>query len=93
MPPTLETLWNTIEDRRLNPRPGSYTASLFEAGMPRIAQKVGEEAVETVVAALSQSDDRVIAEMADLIYHSLVLLAARNLRWDDVEAELSRRFK
>ena len=45
--------------------------------MPRIAQKVGEEGVETVVAALSQGDDRVVAEMADLIYHCLVLLAAR----------------
>ena len=61
--------------------------------MPRIAQKVGEEGVETVVAALSQTDDRVIAEMADLVYHCLVLLAARGLRWDEVEAELTRRFK
>jgi phosphoribosyl-ATP pyrophosphohydrolase len=89
----LQSLWDTIEDRKRNPPPGSYTASLFEAGMPRIAQKVGEEGVETVVAALSQSDDRVIAEMADLVYHCLVLLAARGLRWSDVEAELARRFK
>ena len=79
--------------RKQNPSPGSYTASLFAAGMPRIAQKVGEEAVETVVAALSQTDDRVISEMADLMYHCLVLLAARGLRWDEVEAELARRFK
>ena len=61
--------------------------------MPRIAQKVGEEGVETAVAALSQSDDRVIAELADLMYHSLVLLSARNLQWADVETELARRFK
>ena len=46
----LQTLWSTIEDRRAHPRAGSYTASLFEAGVPRIAQKVGEEAVETAVA-------------------------------------------
>ncbi len=58
-----------------------------------IAQKVGEEATETVVAALSQSDDRVIAEMADLVYHCLVLLAAKELAWTDVEAELAARFK
>ena len=93
MSEVLEALGRTIEDRKQNPAPGSYTASLFEAGMPRIAQKVGEEGVETVVAALSQTDDRVIAEMADLVYHCLVLLAARGLRWDEVEAELARRFK
>ncbi len=92
MSEVLEALGRTIEDRKQNPAPGSYTASLFEAGMPRIAQKVGEEGVETVVAALSQTDDRVIAEMADLVYHCLVLLAARGLRWDEVEAELARRF-
>ena len=93
MSDVLQSLWNTIEDRKSNPSPGSYTASLFSAGMPRIAQKVGEEGVETVVAALSQTDDRVISEMADLVYHCLVLLAARGLRWDEVEAELARRFK
>lgn len=93
MSEVLEALGRTIEDRKQNPSPGSYTASLFEAGMSRIAQKVGEEGVETVVAALSQTDDRVISEMADLMYHCLVLLAARGLRWDEVEAELARRFK
>ena len=93
MSDVLQSLWNTIEDWKQNPAPGSYTVSLFEAGMPRIAQKVGEEGVETVVAALSQTDDRVISEMADLVYHCLVLLAARGLRWSDVEAELARRFK
>ena len=89
----LQVLWHTIEDRKLNLPPGSYTAKLFEAGLPRIAQKVGEEGVETGVAALSQSDDRVVAEMADLMYHCLVLLAARGLQWGEVEAELARRFK
>ena len=93
MSDVLQSLWSTIEDRKQNPSSGSYTASLFEAGMPRIAQKVGEEGVETVVAALSQTDDRVISEMADLVYHCLVLLAARGLGWDEVEAELGRRFK
>jgi len=93
MSEVLEALERTIEDRKQNPSPGSYTATLFEAGMPRIAQKVGEEGVETVVAALSQGDDRVVAEMADLVYHCLVLLAARGLRWGAVEAELAQRFK
>ena len=93
MSEVLEALERTIEDRKQNPPPGSYTATLFAAGMPRIAQKVGEEGVETVVAALSQGDDRVVAEMADLVYHCLVLLAARGLRWGAVEAELAQRFK
>ena len=89
----METLWNTIQDRKSNLPPGSYTASLFAAGLPRIAQKVGEEAVETVVAALGESDDRVVYEMADLMYHCLVLLAAKGLSWTDVELELAERFK
>ena len=93
MSEVLEALERTIAERRQNPPPGSYTATLFAAGMPRIAQKVGEEGVETVVAALSQGDDRVVAEMADLVYHCLVLLAARGLRWSEVEAELARRFR
>ena len=90
---TIAKLEATIADRKRNPPPGSYTASLFDAGLPRIAQKVGEEGVETVVAALSQDDGRVASEMADLVYHCLVLLAARDMQWSDVEAELARRFK
>jgi phosphoribosyl-ATP pyrophosphohydrolase/phosphoribosyl-AMP cyclohydrolase len=82
-----------IRDRQTRPRPDSYTSRLFEAGLPRIAQKVGEEAVETIVAAQSQDDEQVLAEAADLVYHLLVLLAARGLSWADVEAELARRFR
>ncbi len=93
MSEVLENLWHIVEGRKNNPPPGSYTAKLFAAGLPRIAQKVGEEGVETVVAGLSQEDDRVIAEMADLIYHCMVLLAARSLSWEDVEDALSQRFK
>jgi len=81
-----------IQDRKANPRPGSYTCQLFDAGLPRIAQKVGEEAVEAIVAAQSEGDERLVSELADLVYHSLVLLAARDLSWADVEAELARRF-
>ncbi|MGD8624788.1 MAG: bifunctional phosphoribosyl-AMP cyclohydrolase/phosphoribosyl-ATP diphosphatase HisIE [Anaerolineae bacterium] len=82
-----------IRDRQARPRPDSYTSRLFEAGLPRIAQKVGEEAIETIVAAQSQGDERVLSEAADLVYHLLVLLAARDLSWADVEAELARRFR
>ncbi len=93
MSDVLAHLWQTIEERKLNAPAGSYTAGLFAAGLPRIAQKVGEEAVEVAVASLSQDDEHVLAEMADLVYHSLVLLSARNLTWEQVEAELARRFK
>jgi phosphoribosyl-ATP pyrophosphohydrolase/phosphoribosyl-AMP cyclohydrolase len=81
-----------IQDRKANARPGSYTCQLFEAGLPQIAKKVGEEAIETIVAAQSEADERLISELADLTYHALVLLAARDLSWADVEAELARRF-
>ena len=89
----ISSLSATIADRKANPTPESYTARLITAGTAKIAQKVGEEAVEVVVAALEESDERLVSEMADLIYHSLVLLEQRDLSWSDVEAELARRFK
>ncbi len=93
MTETLLQLWSTIESRKKNPPAGSYTASLFEAGVPRIAQKVGEEAVEVVVAAMSEGDARLLSEMADLLYHCMVLLSAKGVGWSDLENELARRFK
>ena len=89
----ISSLSATIAERKANPTPGSYTAQLMAAGTGKIAQKVGEEAVEVVVAALEESDERLLSEMADLIYHSLVLLEQRGLSWMDVEAELASRFK
>lgn len=88
----LPQLGAVIRDRKLNPREGSYTCRLFDAGLPRMAQKVGEEAVEILVAALAEQDERLVSEVADLTYHAMVLLAARDLSWADVEAELTRRF-
>ncbi len=93
MSETIETLWQVIQDRKENLPEGSYTAELFSRGMTEIAKKVGEEGVEVGVAALAQSDERVASEAADLVYHLLVLLAARGLTWEDVEEELRRRFK
>lgn len=79
-----------IEERKRHPRAGSYTNQLLNDPI-HAAQKVGEEATEVVVAALAQSDQRLIEEMADLIYHGLVLLAAHGLSWSDVLVELQRR--
>lgn len=93
MSEVIDALTKTIVDRQANPTAGSYTASLFAAGLPRMAQKVGEEGVETAIAALAEGEDRLVYEMADLVYHCLVLLAARGRSWSDVEAELARRFR
>jgi phosphoribosyl-ATP pyrophosphohydrolase len=87
----LNTLFATILDRQANPRPGSYTTHLLEAGEDEILKKVGEEAMEVILAAKGQGDERLIAEIADLYYHLLVLLAARGLSPADVGAELVRR--
>jgi len=81
-----------IADRKVNPRPGSYTNQLL-ANPTKAAQKVGEEATEVIIAALAQPDERVIEEMADLIYHSLVLLETRGLSWPDVVAVLEKRHR
>lgn len=89
----LDQLYTTIEARKTNPPPGSYTAKLFQAGENEIVKKVGEEAIEVIVAAKGQRDERVISETADLIYHTMVLLAARGIAWRAVEEELARRFK
>lgn len=80
-----------IRARREERPAGSYTTALFEAGLPRILQKVGEEAVETIVAGGHQEPARLVEEAADLIYHLTVLLVERDLGWKDVTAELSRR--
>jgi phosphoribosyl-ATP pyrophosphohydrolase len=88
---SLQWLYDVIRSRINTPAAESYTTRLFEQGLPKIAQKVGEEAVEVVVAALSQEDQRLIEETADLTYHVLVLLAARGLGPGEVMKELERR--
>ena len=91
MSDVLDTLFATVLDRQANPRPGSYTAQLLRAGQDQVLKKVGEEAMEVILAAKGQGNDRVISEVADLFYHVLVLLAARGLTLADVEDELVRR--
>ncbi len=89
----LQELFNLIQERKSNPKPGSYTNSLFDSGLPRMAQKVGEEGTEVVVAALAQDNARLVEEIADLTYHTLVLMAAKGLTPADVLAELERRHR
>jgi len=90
---SIQWLFDVIEDRKKNPSEKSYTASLFKDGLPKIAQKVGEEGTEVVVAALAQEDQRLIEEVADLTFHTLVLLSARGLSPADVMSELEKRHK
>jgi phosphoribosyl-ATP pyrophosphohydrolase len=89
----INELYTTILNRKENPSATSYTSSLFTKGLPRIAQKVGEEGTEVVVAALSQEDARLVEEIADLTYHVLVLMAARGISPQAVETELEKRKK
>lgn len=90
---SIQWLFDVIEKRKQNPVEGSYTASLLQDGLPKIAQKVGEEGTEVVVAALAQDDQRLIEEVADLAYHTLVLLSARGLRPEQVITELEKRHR
>jgi phosphoribosyl-ATP pyrophosphohydrolase len=89
----IQSLFDIIENRKNNPNEKSYTASLFKEGLPKIAQKVGEEGTEVVVAALAQEDQRLIEEVADLTFHTLVLLSARGLTPQHILSELEKRHK
>ncbi len=84
-------LWRTISERALERPEGSYTTKLLDEGTAAIARKVGEEAVEVVTASLAESDERLVSESADLIYHLYVLLAARGVDIAAVDDELARR--
>ncbi len=86
-------LWRTIAERAAERPAGSYTVELLDAGIGACARKVGEEAVEVAVAALDESDERVVEEAADLVYHLYVLLAARGLDIAQVEDVLAARVK
>ena len=86
-------LWRRVADRAKERPEGSYVARLLDAGAAAAARKVGEEGVEAALAGASESDRRLVEELADLWFHSYVLLAARGLDPDDVEAELRRRVR
>ena len=91
MSDTLSRLENTIAERRTAAPETSYVASLNAKGLPKIAQKLGEEATETVIAALTGSREELAGEAADLLFHLMVLLGAKDVVLADVLAELDRR--
>jgi phosphoribosyl-ATP pyrophosphohydrolase len=88
---TLARLERTIAERLAASPEDSYVASLAARGMPVIARKLGEEAIEAIVAALGGSDDEVVGEAADVLFHLLVLLGAKDIPLERVLAELERR--
>ena len=89
----LDELWEVIKDRVKNPREGSYTSYLASKGKAYVARKVGEEAVEVIVASLYEGRERLLEESADLIYHLMVLLAVSGVEWGDVLKVLEGRAK
>jgi len=89
--PALDRLWQVIQSRRGADPQNSYTARLFARGRAKIAQKLGEEAVETVIEGIGENSAALIGESADLLYHLLVLWAAAGVSPADVAAELTRR--
>jgi phosphoribosyl-ATP pyrophosphohydrolase len=87
----LQQLEELIQSRKGKDSSQSYTASLFSKGIPKITQKFGEEAIETVIAATAQGKNELISESADMIYHFLVLLSASNVSFEEVCNELKKR--
>ena len=88
----LDRLFDVVESRKGGDVDVSYTAKLLAAGTPKIAQKVGEEAVETVIEALADKDGKIAEESADLLYHLLVLWADKGVRPEDIWSVIADRF-
>ncbi|MCB0340343.1 MAG: phosphoribosyl-ATP diphosphatase, partial [Bdellovibrionales bacterium] len=88
---TLESLENIVRDRKYSSVDGSYTKSLLKAGLAKIAQKVGEEATEVIVAALSESNESLKEECADLIFHLIVLLQSKEIHLSEILEILKER--
>ena len=87
----IQQLLNIIEERKAHPQKGSYTNQLLDAGEDEILKKLGEEVVEVILAAKGQGQERLVEEIADLVYHTLVLLIHQEISFAEVESELARR--
>lgn len=86
-----EKVYETILDRKKNPKEGSYTNYLFDKGIDKILKKVGEEATEIVIAAKNPNPEEVKYEITDFLYHLMVLMAERGVTWEDIIQELEER--
>ncbi|OGE64550.1 phosphoribosyl-ATP diphosphatase [Candidatus Daviesbacteria bacterium RIFCSPLOWO2_02_FULL_36_7] len=90
---TIKKLYKIIEDRKKKMPEDSYVASLFDKGKDKIIQKVGEESTEVIIAAKNEGKDRIISEVADLIFHLLIMLSLFNITPSDILKELGKRRK
>ncbi|MCR5451142.1 MAG: bifunctional phosphoribosyl-AMP cyclohydrolase/phosphoribosyl-ATP diphosphatase HisIE [Lachnospiraceae bacterium] len=86
-----ENVYDVISDRKVHPKEGSYTNYLFDKGIDKILKKVGEEATEIVIAAKNPDSQELVYETSDFLYHLMVLMAEKNIDWEDVTRELSQR--
>ncbi len=86
-----EDVYAVIEDRRAHPKEGSYTNYLFDKGLDKILKKIGEESAEIIIAAKNPDPDELIYEIADFLYHAMVLMSERGLSWEDITEELAKR--
>jgi len=84
-------VYNVILDRKVNPKEGSYTNYLFDKGIDKILKKLGEEATEIVIAAKNPNPDEIKYEISDFLYHMMVLMAEKNVTWEEITNELARR--
>lgn len=87
----LSALYQTVVNRRDNPKEGSYTCYLLDKGIDKILKKVGEECSETIIAAKNGDNSETVSEIADLIYHLTVMMVQQNIPLEDVLAELDKR--
>ena len=87
----LQALYETVINRKNNPQEGSYTCYLLEKGLDKILKKVGEECSETIIAAKNNDNGETVYEIADLIYHLMVMMVNQGIKLDDVLAELDKR--
>jgi phosphoribosyl-ATP pyrophosphohydrolase/phosphoribosyl-AMP cyclohydrolase len=90
---TIQQLYALVEERRKTRPAGSYTTKLFEEGIDKIVKKLGEEAVETVIAAKNDSSERIVEETSDLLYHLIVTLVAKGVTLEEIKKELVKRHR
>ena len=86
-----EQVFGVILDRKLHPKDGSYTNYLFDKGIDKILKKLGEEATEIVIAAKNPNSNEIKYEIADFLYHMMVLMAEKGVTWEEITSELAKR--
>lgn len=87
----LNELYQVIQDRKNNPKEGSYTCYLFDKGLDKILKKIGEEASETIIAAKNDSKEEIVYEVSDLLYHLMVMLVEKDVTLEQIAEELKNR--